>query len=187
MNTDQKNTELDSTPHPSPLPGRGGEGDGGRSATRPTGDGRWSVAQQMEERRADQAYLRLQAEVRQVARAQGMNRAEAEALAEQSRAAFRIVNGEAQAVGSDGRTALRDGTGALLSVGAWVERHLTPALSPKGGEGARLHGTFGPTPVPLPVRLKNPFARGSWNLTEQMRLQRRDPELAARLRDEAGN
>jgi len=138
----------------------------------------------MEERRADQAFVRLQAEVRQLAQAQGMKRAEADALAELSRAAFRIVNGEAQAVGTDGRTALRDGAGALLSVGAWVARQRE--VSGQGSE-VKLQGTFGPTPVPLPVPNKNPFKETSWNLTEQMRLQRRDPELAAKLRDEAAN
>ena len=151
-----------------------------------TGTG-WSVAQQMEWQRADQAYVRLQAEVRQLARAQGLDRVAADGLAEQSRAAFRIVNGEAQAVGSDGRTALRDGSGALLSVGSWVTRQVRGA-QPIGEDGGRrppLQGTFGPTPVALPERVRNPFKRASWNLTEQMRLQRRDPELAAKLRDEA--
>jgi hypothetical protein len=146
----------------------------------------WSVAQQMERQRADQAYVRLQAEVRQLARAQGLDRNAAEALAEQSRAAFRIVNGEAQAVGTDGRTALRDGTGALLSVGSWVTRQ-HERLKAESGKTEPLHGTFGPTPVALPARVRNPFKRESWNLTEQMRLQRRDPEWAERLRDEADN
>jgi len=176
-NSEQINVEMDSTEHADTSSGL-------RPPSPQRGEGRWSVAQQMEERRADQAYLRLQAEVRQVARAQGLNRAEADALAEQSRAAFRIVNGEAQAVGSDGRTALRDGAGALLSVGAWVTRK-NEKLKAESGNAAPLQGTFGPTPIPLPVRLKNPFARASWNLTEQMRLQRRDPELAAKLKAES--
>jgi hypothetical protein len=30
--------------------------------------------------------------------------------------------------------------------------------------------------------VKNPFRRESWNLTEQMKLQKSDPALAARLR-----
>jgi len=148
-----------------------------------TGTG-WSVAQQMEWQRADQAYVRLQAEVRQLARAQGLDRVAADGLAEQSRAAFRIVNGEAQAVGSDGRTALRDGSGALLSVGSWVTRQ-HERLKAESGKPEPLHGSMGPTPVALPERVRNPFKRASWNLTEQMRLQRRDPELAAKLRDEA--
>jgi hypothetical protein len=40
-----------------------------------------------------------------------------------------------------------------------------------GGSGARPHGS-----------LRNPFRRESWNLTEQMRLQKTDPQLAARLK-----
>ena len=138
------------------------------------------MAQQVERQRMDQAYVRLQAYVRRGAHERGAGRAEADVLAEQARGAFRIVNGEAQVVGADGRTPERDGSGALLSIGAWVERV-------RGPQPEKLAGTFGPSPVALPVRVRNPFARGSWNLTEQMRLQRRDPELAVRLRDEAAN
>jgi len=36
-------------------------------------------------------------------------------------------------------------------------------------------------PVGLVIgRLKNPFRKETWNLTEQMKLQRNDPQLAAR-------
>jgi hypothetical protein len=33
--------------------------------------------------------------------------------------------------------------------------------------------------------LRNPFRKRFWNLTEQMRLQKNDPEFAARLKAEA--
>ncbi len=40
-----------------------------------------------------------------------------------------------------------------------------------GGASARPNGS-----------LRNPFRRDSWNLTEQMKLQKSDPQLAARLK-----
>ncbi len=40
-----------------------------------------------------------------------------------------------------------------------------------GGAGARPNGS-----------LRNPFRRDSWNLTEQMKLQKTDPQLATRLK-----
>jgi hypothetical protein len=33
--------------------------------------------------------------------------------------------------------------------------------------------------------VKNPFRKESWNLTEQMKLQKSDPQLAARLKASA--
>ena len=79
---------------------------------------------------------------------------------------------------------MRREDGGLLTVAEWV--HLTLSPSPQSGEGRpKPVGTFGPSQVVLPVKAKNPFRRESWNLTEQMRIQRRDPELAARLKSEA--
>jgi hypothetical protein len=40
-----------------------------------------------------------------------------------------------------------------------------------GASGARANGS-----------LRNPFRRETWNLTEQMRIQKTDPSLAARLK-----
>jgi hypothetical protein len=138
---------------------------------------RWTMGQQMERRRADQARVRLEAEVRGAARKRGASRAEAEALAQQSRVAFAIVNGEARAVAADGKTALMGATGAsLLTIEEWVAK-LVP-------EAARA-STLGPSAVPLPSVARNPWRRASWNLTEQMRVLRRDPEQARALRDAA--
>ena len=42
-----------------------------------------------------------------------------------------------------------------------------------------------PAPAPVGLRnrsVKNPFRKETWNLTEQMKLQKTDPQLAARLK-----
>jgi hypothetical protein len=46
------------------------------------------------------------------------------------------------------------------------------------GSGAASNGSGGAAQRSV----KNPFRKESWNLTEQMRLQRTDPGLAARLK-----
>lgn len=138
---------------------------------------RWTIGHQMERARAGQARTRLEAEVREAARERGANRAEAEALAEKSRAAFAIVNGEACAVAGDGKTVLAGADGlARLTVAEWVAK-LVPEAAPASA--------LGPTVKPLPPVARNPWRRASWNLTEQMRVLRRDPARALRLRDEA--
>jgi hypothetical protein len=136
---------------------------------------RWSMADQMEQQRAAQARIRLEAEVRAAALKGGADRKEADEMVARSREVFVIVNGEAQAMA--GKTALMAGDGAgLLSVAEWVERQ---------GPAPRPAATLGPSPVAVPVARKNPWRRVSWNLTEQMRISRRDPELAGRLQAEA--
>jgi hypothetical protein len=47
-----------------------------------------------------------------------------------------------------------------------------PGGRPLGAGGAGAHGVAG----------RNPFRRETWNLTEQMKLQKTDPHLAARLK-----
>ena len=140
-------------------------------------ESRWTMGEQMLRQREAQARIRLEAEVRAAAQKRGATRAEAEGLAEESRGAFAIVNGEARAVAADGKSALANADGtALLTVREWVAKHVAePAPT----------SSFGPTVVPLPPVERNPWRRSSWNLTEQMRLIRRDPELARKLRDEA--
>jgi hypothetical protein len=137
----------------------------------------WTIGEQMLQQRAAQARIRLESEVRALARQRGASLAEAAALAQQSRAVFAIVNGEPQAMVADGKTPLEgESASGLLAVQEWVAKQL-PAV-PRAS-------TLGPTVASLPPVQRNPWRRLSWNLTEQMRLLRRDPELARRLRDEA--
>jgi len=112
-----------------------------------------------------------------------LNAKEAEGLLEKARVAFVFVNGEAQALKGDRKTPLRREDGGLVTVGEWVDQVRSAECGV--GNGGKAAATFGPSPVALPERAKNPFAWESWNLTEQMRIQRRDPELAARLKENA--
>jgi hypothetical protein len=91
------------------------------------------------------------------------------------------VNGVPQALEADGQTvrAGRDGV-APLSVAEWLDTQVSDAphlFAGSAGGGATGHGSGGA------ATRKNPFRKGAdWNLTEQMRLLKSDPQLAARLK-----
>lgn len=101
-----------------------------------------------------------------------------------ARSVFKLVNGVPAAFEGDGKS-VRYGKDGLtpMTLEEWVDTqvseapHLFESNSGSGaaggasGGGSRSHGST-----------KNPFKRETWNLTEQMRLQKSDPQLAARLK-----
>ena len=174
------NAELDSTPQAV---------DGGRSATRPTlrlapvvvkAREKMTARELMDAARDHQAGIALECEVRRLAREQGLGLAEITSLGEASRAGFRIVDGEPVPVQADRQTVLLAADGVnTLSVTEWVKRKVR-AMQPRNEKGI---WQMDDDEEVLPMR--NPFRRKTWNLTEQMRLGRRDPKLARRLKAEA--
>jgi hypothetical protein len=148
--------------------------------------------EQQQAQRDHQAGIVLEAEIRRLAREHGLDIAAAHQLAESARVGFRIVNGEPIPVAGDRQTVLLAADGVnVLSVAQWVARRTKEQPRDKDGR-------FDTSPNPLPGRggegatsddellpQRNPFRRKTWNLTEQMRLQRRDPKLARRLKAEA--
>ena len=97
-----------------------------------------------------------------------------------ARAVFRLVDGVPTAFEADGRTVRSGRAGTSpLALEEWVERLVAEAphlFEGNSGAGARPQGAGtggGRT---------NPFARESWNLTEQMRLMKQDPKTAERLK-----
>jgi len=104
-----------------------------------------------------------------------------------ARAVFKLVNGVPAAFESDGRS-VRYGRDGLtpMTLDEWVDLqvaeapHLFESNSGGGaagntaGNGSRSHGLQ-----------KNPFKKETWNLTEQMRLRKSDPNLAVRLKSAA--
>ena len=132
--------------------------------------------------RDHQAGIGLECEVRRLAREHGLELDAVNRLGESARAAFRIVDGEPVPVAADRQTVLLAADGVnVLGVADWVGRQVR-AL------GLGLPDAKGQWQGPeedeiLPMR--NPFRAKTWNLTEQMKLQRRDPKLARRLKAEA--
>lgn len=110
-----------------------------------------------------------------------------------ARNTFRLVNGVPQAFEADGQTARvgKDGV-APLSLAEWIDLqvseapHLFESNAGGGGGGATSQYGNGSGGAAGGHRSgRNPFRRESWNLTEQMKLQRTDPALAARLKASA--
>jgi hypothetical protein len=101
-----------------------------------------------------------------------------------ARTVFKLVNGSPRAFEADGTTVRygRDGV-TPMTLEEWVEAQVADAphlFESNAGGGAAGNPAGGGTGVNRSV--KNPFRKDTWNLTEQMKLQKSDPQLAARLR-----
>jgi hypothetical protein len=97
---------------------------------------------------------------------------------------FRLVNGVPQAFEADGQTARAGKDGVTpLAVAEWIDMQVSEAphlFESNAGGGAAGNGSGGAGGGNRSGR--NPFRKESWNLTEQMKLQKSDPALAARLK-----
>jgi hypothetical protein len=105
-------------------------------------------------------------------------------ITSRARSVFKLVNGVPQAFEADGATVRygRDGV-TPMTLEEWVDAQVADAphlFESNAGGGAAGNPAGGGTGVSRSV--KNPFRKDTWNLTEQMKLQKSDPQLAARLR-----
>ena len=101
-----------------------------------------------------------------------------------ARAVFKLVNGVPQAFEADGKSVRygRDGI-TPMTLEEWVDAQVADAphlFESNAGGGAASNPAGGGTGSQRSV--KNPFRKDTWNLTEQMKLQKSDPGLAARLK-----
>ena len=101
-----------------------------------------------------------------------------------ARTVFRLVDGAPRAYEADGKT-VRVGKDGMtpMTLDEWVEQQVADAphlFESNAGGGAAGNGSGGAGGSNRSV--KNPFRKESWNLTEQMKLQKSDPALAARLK-----
>jgi hypothetical protein len=101
-----------------------------------------------------------------------------------ARGVFRLVNGVPTAFEADGQSVRhgRDGV-TPMTLEEWVDAQVSEAphlFESNAGGGAAGNGSGGVGGGKASV--KNPFRKENWNLTEQMKLQKTDPNLAARLK-----
>ena len=101
-----------------------------------------------------------------------------------ARVVFKLVNGAPRAFEADGTT-LRYGKDGVspMTLEEWVDAQVSDAphlFESNAGGGAASNG--GGAAAGSQRSVKNPFRKESWNLTEQMKLQKSDPGLAARLK-----
>ena len=101
-------------------------------------------------------------------------------ITSRARSVFRLVNGVPTAFEADGKT-VRYGKDGItpMTLEEWIDTQVSEAPhlfeSNSGGGAASNSARTQPS-------VKNPFKRETWNLTEQMKLQKTDPQLAARLK-----
>ncbi len=135
-----------------------------------------------EAQRDHQAGINLECEIRRMARESGLDPAVAAKLGTATWGAFRIVEGEPVPVGADRQTVLLAADGVnVMGVQEWFGKQLRSlGLGPRDTKG-QWQGLDDDEVLPM----RNPFRRKTWNLTEQMRLGRRDPKLARKLKAEA--
>ena len=98
-----------------------------------------------------------------------------------ARSVFKLVSGAPRAFEPDGQTVRygRDGV-TPMTLAEWVDALVSDAphlFEANAGGGAAGSGSGGA----VNRSGRNPFRKESWNLTEQMRLAKSDPGLAARL------
>jgi len=99
-----------------------------------------------------------------------------------ARQTFKLVNGVPQAFEADGQTARtgKDGV-SPMTLAEWVDALVSDA--PHLFEANAGSGAAGSGPGGVGNRsARNPFRKESFNLTEQMKIQKSDPALAARLK-----
>jgi hypothetical protein len=99
-----------------------------------------------------------------------------------ARLVFKLVNGVPRAFEADGET-VRVGKDGMtpMTLDEWVDAQVADAphlFESNAGGGAAGNGSGGAGNRSV----KNPFRKETWNLTEQMKLQKSDPQLAARLK-----
>jgi hypothetical protein len=104
-----------------------------------------------------------------------------------ARTTFKLVSGVPQAFEADGQT-VRSGKDGVtpMTLAEWVDAQVSDAphlFESNAGGGAAGNASGGGATTRASV--KNPFRKETWNLTEQMKLQKSDPALAARLKASA--
>src|ERR1035437_39174 len=105
-----------------------------------------------------------------------------------ARMTFKLVNGVPQAFEADGQTARmgKDGV-SPMTLAEWVDALVSDAphlFEANAGSGAAGSGSGGAGSASARAA-RNPYRKETFNLTEQMKLQKSDPALAARLKASA--
>jgi hypothetical protein len=106
-------------------------------------------------------------------------------ITSRARTNFKLVNGVPQAFEADGQTARmgKDGV-SPMTLAEWVDALVSDAphlFEANAGSGAAGSGSGGAGSASARAS-RNPYRKETFNLTEQMKLQKSDPQLAARLK-----
>ena len=128
--------------------------------------------------------IQIDQDVLTVATKRGLRPTAIPDITARARTVFKLVNGAPRAFEADGQTVRYGKDGVTpMTLEEWVDAQVADAphlFESNAGGGAAGNGAGGAAGSSRSV--KNPFARATWNLTEQMKLQKSDPPLAARLK-----
>jgi len=103
-------------------------------------------------------------------------------ITSRARMTFKLVDGVPQAFDGEKTRPGKDGV-SPMTMAEWVDAlvsdapHLFEANAGGGAAGSSSGGAGGGN-----RSVKNPFRKETWNLTEQMKIEKADPQLAARLK-----
>jgi hypothetical protein len=147
-----------------------------------------SIAAERDSLNAKLTAIQVDQGVLTVATKKGLRPTAIPDITARARSVFELSQGAPVPYEADGQTVRvgRDGV-TPMSLDEWVDQQVADAphlFESNSGGGAGGSGAGGASNHPG-RSVKNPFRKESWNLTEQMRLQRTDPGLAARLRASA--
>ena len=101
-------------------------------------------------------------------------------ITSRARLTFKLVDGVPQAFDGDKVRTGKDGV-SPMTLAEWVDAlvsdapHLFEANAGGGAAGSSSGGAGNRS-------VKNPFRKETWNITEQMKIEKSDPQLAARLK-----
>ena len=93
---------------------------------------------------------------------------------------FKLVDGVPQAFDGERMRTGKDGV-SPMTLAEWVEALVSDAphlFEANAGGGAAGSGSGGAGHRSV----RNPFRKETWNVTEQMKIEKSDPQLAARLK-----
>jgi len=145
-----------------------------------------AVATERDALNARLASIQIDQGVITVASKKGLRPTAIPDITARARNVFRLVNGVPAAFEGDGKT-VRVGKDGLtpMTLEEWVDLQVADAphlFESNAGGGAAGDASGGGGATRATRSVKNPFRKETWNLTEQMKLMKSDPQLAARLK-----
>ena len=133
---------------------------------------------------AELAIVKIDQAVVAEATKRGLRATALKDITARAKSTFRLVDGVPQAVESDGTTVrlAKDGM-AALSIAEWIDGQVSeaPHLFESNAGGGAAGNVTGGGGIGGRAPAKNPWKKESLNITEQMRITKSDPQMAARL------
>jgi len=145
-----------------------------------------ALTAQLEAANAQLTRTQIDQGVTTVATKKGLRSTAIPDITARARNVFRLVSNAPTAFEADGKT-VRVGKDGItpMNLEEWVDLQVAEAphlFESNAGGGAAGDASGGGGATRATRSVKNPFRKETWNITEQMKLMKSDPQLAARLK-----